>query len=243
MRRFESSLGVAGVERQRAPRFRNRRGLGGASTPATHMSSIVAALLLAIAGTSGLSGCFRGGDAVADVATTKQAAASGELHLLDLDDKPFNLRQSSQGRVHVVVFVRTDCPVSNRMAPEVRELCAAFQPQGVDFFLVYVDGREKPEAIRAHLREYDYPCPALRDPEHTLVAETEATVTPEAVVFGGDWSIMYRGRINNQFEDFGKSREVATEHDLRDAIAATLAGQPVAKSVTTAIGCYIDDLK
>ena len=66
---------------------------------------------------------------------------------------------------------------------------------------------------------------ALRDPDHTLVAATKATITPEAVVFDGNWSQVYRGRINDQFEDFGKSKPAASKHDLRDAIEATLAGQ------------------
>jgi hypothetical protein len=207
-------------------------------------TALGATLVLAITSLVGLSGCSRGGTAAADTMPTKMSSSENvAVHLLDLDDEPFDLHQSSKGRVHVVVFVRSDCPISNRMAPEVRELCASFQPQGVEFYLIYVDRREKPEAIRAHLHEYGYPCLALRDPDHTLVAETEATVTPEAVVFGSDWSIAYRGRINDQFEDFGKSREVPTKHDLRDAIAATLAGQPVAEPVTKAIGCYIDDLK
>jgi hypothetical protein len=162
--------------------------------------------------------------------------------LLDLEGKPFNLRQASRGQVHVVILIRSDCPISNRMAPEVRELCTDFPTEGVDFYLVYVDPREASDAIRAHLQEYGYSCSALRDSDHALVAATKATVTPEAVVFDRNWAITYRGRINDQFEDFGKSREAPTKHDLRDAIAATLAGKPVAEPVTKAVGCYIEDL-
>ena len=102
---------------------------------------------------------------------------------------------------------------------------------------------ESAEAIHNHIHEYEYTCPALRDSKHALAMATEASVTPEAVVFDKDWKVVYRGRINNQFEDFGKSREKPTTHDLRDAIDATLAGRTVAEPVTKAIGCYIDDLK
>jgi hypothetical protein len=203
-----------------------------------------AVFLVAIASLIGPTGCSRPAGKTVDAAPTQTSATKSiVVRLFDLDDKPFDLRQSGHGRVHVVVFIRSDCPISNRLAPEVRELCASFQPQGVDFYLIYVDPREKPEAIRDHHRDYKYSCPALRDPDHTLVAQTGATVTPEAVVFDGQWSIAYRGRITDEFEDFGKSREVASKHDLRDAIAATLAGRPVAEPVTEAIGCYIDDLK
>jgi peroxiredoxin len=192
----------------------------------------------------GATGCgTSGSDSIRTTAVSSPASNADAFQLTDIDGKPFDMRRSSTGRVHVAVFVRSDCPISNRSAPEVRELCSTFQPQGVDMYLIYVDPRESAEAIHNHIREYEYTCPALRDSKHALATATEASVTPEAVVFDKDWKIVYRGRINNQFEDFGKSRENPTTHDLRDAIDATLAGRSVAEPVTKAIGCYIDDLK
>ena len=41
--------------------------------------------------------------------------------------------------------------------------------------------------------------------------------------------------------DYGKRRRIVTEHDLRDALDAVLAGKPVAKSRTRAIGCFIPE--
>jgi hypothetical protein len=165
------------------------------------------------------------------------------LRLLDLAGEPFDLRRSSEGRAHVVIFTRSDCSISNGFAPEVREMCQTLHPQGVDFYLIYVDPNQKPDAIRQHLKQYDYPCPALRDPQHTLVAQTGATVTPEAVVFDNEWRIIYRGRICDQIAEAGESQTSSAKHDLRNAIEATLAGKPIAKSVTRAIGCYISQLK
>ncbi|HEX3599005.1 MAG TPA: redoxin family protein, partial [Lacipirellulaceae bacterium] len=174
-------------------------------------AALPAAMLLAAVGIAGICGCSARSDETARAASAQPSTiASLAGQLLDLDGQPFDLHQASKGGVHVAVFVRSDCPISNRMAPEVRELCVTFQPQGVDFFLIYVDPHEKPEAIRAHLAEYQYTCPGLRDPKHALVAEVGATVTPEAAVFDGNWNIVYRGRINDQFEDFGKSREKPT---------------------------------
>jgi len=163
--------------------------------------------------------------------------------LIDLGGRPVELPKASRGRNCVAVFTRTDCPVSNRVAPAVRELCQTYANQDVDFYLVYEDPRETVEVIRAHLKEYEYNCPALRDTQHSLANATEATVTPEAVVFNKKGTVVYRGRINDQFEDFDKMRESPTKHDLKDAITATLAEQPVAVPVTKAVGCYISDLK
>ena len=171
------------------------------------------------------------------------APASAPVSLVDLDGQPHELWPSGRNGITVAIFTRTDCPISNRYAPDVRQLYATYHPRGVEFYLIYVDPRELPDAIRAHLAEYEYPCPALRDPSHTLVAATGAKVTPEAVVFDAGRKITYRGRIDNLNDDLGSSRTEPTTHDLADAIEATLAGQPVAEPVTKAVGCYIEDLK
>jgi peroxiredoxin len=163
------------------------------------------------------------------------------IRLLDLDGQSFDLWQKPHTAT-VVLFARSDCPISNRSAPEVRRLYDEFQARGVQFYLVYVDPREQPEAIRRHLQEYNYPCPALRDPKHTLVAHCGATITPEAVVFNQNRDMMYRGRIDDLYADFGEARTEATTHDLRDAIESTLSGREIANPRTKAVGCLIKDL-
>jgi hypothetical protein len=164
------------------------------------------------------------------------------IRLLDLDGQPFDLWQNSRSAT-VILFARTDCPISNRLAPEIRRLYEVYQPRGVDFYLVYVDPLEGSEVIRKHLEEFHYPCPGLRDPTHTLVARCGATVTPEAVVFNQNRDMIYRGRVNDQYVDFGQARTEPTTHDLADAIESTLSGRSVSDPRTKAIGCLIKDLK
>jgi len=163
--------------------------------------------------------------------------------LLDLNGETFDFRQREQGHCAVVVFTRVDCPISNRMAPEISRVFERFHPRDVDFYLIYVDPRESAGSIRQHLQEYHYSLPALRDPRHELVAYCNATVTPEAAVFGKDGAITYCGRITDQYAELGNPQPEPRTHDLADAIAATLAGQPVATPRSKAVGCSIADLK
>jgi len=163
--------------------------------------------------------------------------------LIDLDNQLFDPWQNNQSDIVVAVFTRTDCPISNRYAPTVRRLDDKYRTQGVRIFLIYVDPSETADAIRAHLKEYDYRCPALRDPKHGLVAKCQATITPEAVVFDKSQSIVYRGRIDDTYLELGKPRSEPTTHDLHDAIESTLHGQPIKAPRTKAVGCRIDDLK
>jgi hypothetical protein len=179
------------------------------------------------------------------IATTNSGGESNlpAIRLLDLDGRPFDLWKPDQAGVTVVVFTRTDCPISNQYAPEIRRLYETNHPRGVDFYLVYVDPREQPDDIRRHLREYGYPCQGLRDPGHTLVAHCGATATPEAVVFGKDRSIAYLGRLDDLYADVGRPRAEPTTHELADAIESTVLGRPVATPRTKAVGCLIGDVR
>lgn len=145
----------------------------------------------------------------------------------------------------VLVFVRTDCPIANRYAPELRRLQDRFYGKGVAFWLVYPDPSEKPDAIRRHQREFGLAFRALRDPRHELVKAAQATVTPEAAVFvaGPDGPRMvYRGRIDDRYVGFGRSRPAPTRRDLREVLQALAAGSAVAPSTTPAVGCSIPPL-
>lgn len=139
----------------------------------------------------------------------------------------------------VLIFITSDCPISNGYAPEMNRLAGACTAKGVGFYLVHVD----PDLTRAdaqkHAKEFGYRCPVLLDPKHRLVKLTQATVTPEAAMLTADGKLFYRGRIDNLYEGLGKRRAEATEHDLRDAVDALLAGRPAAAPTTTAVGCYI----
>jgi hypothetical protein len=143
----------------------------------------------------------------------------------------------------VLTFVRTDCPISNRYAPTIRELGRKFSPRGVDFYLVYPNPHSTADEIRKHLQEFDWGVTALRDPDHVLVSRARATITPEAAVFSQSGELVYHGRIDDQYVDFNKKRPAPTKHDLQNAITATLAGTPVPVPATEAVGCFIADLK
>ncbi len=160
----------------------------------------------------------------------------------DLTGKNVDPFRDASGKVVVLVFLRTDCPISNRYAPTIQELSARYSRQAA-FWLVYPDKKISAAGIRKYLQDYGYKLPALRDPQRVLVAQGGVQVTPEVAVFDSRGRLVYHGRIDNWYEDFGRSRSAPTTHDLDDAIQATLSGKPPAAAVTDAAGCYISDLQ
>ena len=160
----------------------------------------------------------------------------------DLNGKPLDPFAVSAGRVVVLLFVRTDCPISNRYAPQLQKLSEKFRGKA-DFWLVYPDREQTASQIKAHLRDFHYSIPGLRDTHHALVQRAQATITPEAAVFDPSGRLIYHGRIDNWYEDFSRARAAATTHELDDAISAALEGKTVAPDHGKAVGCYISDLK
>lgn len=158
---------------------------------------------------------------------------------INLDGESVDPFTASDRKAIVLIFVSTDCPIVNRYAPDLRRIYEAYQDRSVAFWLVYADPSESPDKIRQHLVDYNLSLPALRDPEHRLVTFCEARRTPEAALFTPDRRRHYRGRIDDRFTDYGKSRQAASRHDLTDAIDAVLEGRPVAAPVVEAIGCDI----
>lgn len=150
---------------------------------------------------------------------------------------------SSPARARVFLFVRTDCPVTNRYAPELRRIAAEFSSDHVQFWLVYPDPTETSGAIEKHIAAYGFPGKPLRDAHHELVARAKATVAPEAAVFDRAGALVYLGRIDDRWVDFGKARQAPTTHDLENALADVIAGKPVPVSKTRAIGCSLADVE
>lgn len=161
--------------------------------------------------------------------------------LVDIDGTPHGtLASAATGRYTALVFVRTDCPVSNQYAPEIKRICAEYGREGLQCLLVYADGYDTVEAIRRHRADFGYSIPAVRDPAHALVARAGATITPEVAVFAPGARLAYGGRIDNLYNELGKPRRQVTEHDLRDALVDLIAGREVRKPHTQAIGCFIE---
>jgi thiol-disulfide isomerase/thioredoxin len=169
-------------------------------------------------------------------------SAGAQNTALDLAGNPVDPLKLAGGKIVVLVFVRTDCPVSNRYAPTIQKLSATLAGK-VAFWLVYPSKSESAEMIRKHELEYGYKIPALRDPQHVLVKESQVEITPEVAVFDPHGHLVYHGRIDNLYEDIGRARSVATTHELEDAIAAALNGKSLAVGATHAVGCYISDME
>jgi hypothetical protein len=140
----------------------------------------------------------------------------------------------------VFVFTTSDCPISNRYAPEIQRLAAKYG-DNAKFVLVYPVASDTQEIISAHHKKFGYSLDYRHDSGQKLVKRIGVTVTPEVALMKGD-SVLYRGRIDDRYVELGRERPKPTTHDLEDALIAAIAGKPIAYRETRAIGCILSDL-
>ncbi|NOX99458.1 MAG: redoxin domain-containing protein [Verrucomicrobia bacterium] len=159
-----------------------------------------------------------------------------------LDGKTITPLKSKKGKPTVVIFITTDCPIANALAPEINRIYDHYQALNIKFTLAHVDPELSTKDAKQHASDYSLKAPIIIDRKHQLVKLARAKLTPQTAVFNEQGKLVYSGRLNNQWADYGKRRVKATENNLRDTLDALLAGKPAPKDHTPAVGCYIPDL-
>jgi AhpC/TSA family len=166
---------------------------------------------------------------------------SSSASVTDLDGHAMDPFHRAAGKIVVLVFVRTDCPISNRYAPTIQSMSAHYATHTA-FYLVYPIKSETTAQIREHTKAYGYHLPILRDPDYALVKRAQVQVTPEAAVFSPDGRLLYHGRIDDWYVDFARARSSPTTHDLSAALDAAVADKPVPAASAPAVGCFLPGL-
>jgi acetyl esterase/lipase/peroxiredoxin len=176
-------------------------------------------------------------DAAKAVAIGDKAPNSGSLR--DLRGNRRALHDFKGHKAVVIAFVGADCPISNLYLPGLVALEKKYRAKGVQFLAVYPNEREDFDQVAGHTHDRDIPFPVLKDFGQKLADALGVTRVPSVVVLDGEFKLLYRGRIDDQYGAASR-REKATRDDLAQAIEEVLAGKKVSVPETEADGCIID---
>jgi len=169
-------------------------------------------------------------------ATAQVSYAAPSFSLADaVTGQAKSLPTLAQGKkATVVMFISTRCPISNAYNGRMTTLAKKYAAQGVSFVGIDSDQNEPKAEVASFTKQQGFPFPVLVDPGNKVSDAYSAHVTPETYVIDSKGVLVYHGRIDND-QDLSSAKT----HELADALDATLAGQPVAKSQTKAFGCSI----
>jgi peroxiredoxin len=180
---------------------------------------------------------------VAGIARTTEAdipappaigATIEDFTLPDAEGKEHSLASLKGKNGSVLIFIATKCPVSNAYNERMEKLAQDYKARGINIIGINSNAAEKADDVKAHASQNNLTFAILKDPSNKIADRLGATVTPEAYFLDANNKLVYRGRIDN-----AKDVAQVNSSDLRDAIEATLAGKPVAKTTASAFGCTI----
>lgn len=138
-----------------------------------------------------------------------------------------------KGKVTVVVFISTRCPMSNAFNFRLNELYKKFASR-VGFIVVNSNVNESLAEVRTHAKNMDYDFPVYKDADNAVADILGARATPDAFVIGKKGTIEYHGYIED-----APNPERSRNHALRNALEEVLADKPVSMPETHSLGCVI----
>jgi hypothetical protein len=140
----------------------------------------------------------------------------------------------------IVLFVQGNgCPLVRKRVPELKRLREAYATNGVIFWMLNANPQDKRADVLKEAAEFGIDLPILMDEGQLVARELKIVRTAEAIVIEPNtWRIRYRGAIDDRLS-YENEKPKATEHYLKNALDALLAGEPIKTAVTSAPGCVI----
>lgn len=156
------------------------------------------------------------------------------------DGKVYSLDSFQDTEVLVIIFMCNHCPYVKAVLQRLIDLQNKFADQSVQLVGINANDAVKypddsMESMKKVAKEKGIPFPYLFDETQEVAKAYDAVCTPDIYVFGPERKLLYRGRIDDNWEH----PEQVTQHDLEDAINAILDGQPMLEKQIPSMGCSI----
>lgn len=153
------------------------------------------------------------------------------------DGRRYSLGDFSEAAILVIVFMSRKCPVSREYRTRFTELCAEFEPHGLEMIAISVatGANEQLDKVREELKVHPRPYPWLHDPTQNVGRDFGAYVTPQVFVLDARRRVVYMGA----FDDHHDRREVV-KHYVLDAVDAIIRNREVLVPESLPKGCEIE---
>ncbi|MFA5531812.1 MAG: thioredoxin family protein [Thiohalomonadaceae bacterium] len=168
--------------------------------------------------------------------------AAPDFRLTDtVSGRPMSLADVADGRALLVAFICNHCPYVKHIADVFAAFAREYQPKGLRVVAISANdpghrAEDGPEFMAEEAHNRGYVFPYLFDEDQRVAKAYRAACTPDLFLFDGERKLVYRG----QFDDSRPGNNIpVTGRDMRAAVDAVLAGQPVPEDQKPSIGCNI----
>jgi len=168
-------------------------------------------------------------------------APLADVQMDDISGAKYSLDDLKKENGLLVVFSCNTCPFVlgwEDQYPKLKDLADA---QKIGMVLVNSnekkrEGDDSMAEMQEHAKESGYTMPYVIDVNNKMADAFGARTTPHVFLFNGDLELVYRGSINDKYEN--RSKEAEDEY-LQNALEALGAGKSIDPADTRELGCSI----
>lgn len=161
--------------------------------------------------------------------------------LPDPDGKKVSLDEFKDAQALLVIFMCNHCPFVKHIGEGLARLAKEYQAKGVAVLGINSNNikahpDDSPAKMKIEAAKFGYSFPYLFDETQEVAKAYRAACTPDFFLFDQEQQLVYRGQMDDSRPGNGKP---VTGEDLRAAMDAVLAGQPVPEPQKPSAGCNI----
>lgn len=165
-----------------------------------------------------------------------------DFHLPEVvSGKTISLDTFADKKALLIMFICQHCPFVKHIKTELAQLGKDYFNSDLGILAISANDAEKypddgPESLKAMAIELDFKFPLCYDQIQETAKAYTAACTPDFFLFDSEGKLAYRGQLDDSRPS---NNQPVTGADLRSAIAAVLAGQPIKIEQKPSIGCNI----
>ena len=158
-----------------------------------------------------------------------------------ISGKTLSLSELKGKNATLVIFICNHCPYVLHINEELVRIARKYQPNGVSIIAISSNDvvnypQDGPELMKEQAENVGYTFPYLYDESQDVARAYDAACTPDPFLFDAELKCVYRGQLDSSRP---KNDIPVTGEDLRNALDAVLAGEPVPMDQVPSIGCNI----
>lgn len=165
-----------------------------------------------------------------------------DFHLPEVvSEKTISLSTFADKKALLVMFICRHCPFVKHIQEQLALLGKDYLNSDLGIVAISANDAKNypddaPESLKAMVTEIGFQFPLCYDETQETAKAYTAACTPDFFVFDSQRKLVYRGQLDDSRPSNGKP---VTGADLRSAIAAVLADNPVTEQQKPSVGCNI----
>jgi peroxiredoxin len=155
--------------------------------------------------------------------------------------KTISLETFADKKALLVMFVCAHCPYVQHVQSELARVGKDYREKSVGIVAISSNDPvsqpdDAPDKLKAMAEKLNFNFPYCFDETQETAKAYTAACTPDLFLFDTDHKLVYRGQLDDSRPGNGKPND---GRDLRAAIDAVVAGQPISSDQKPSLGCNI----